>query len=115
MDEVMQSASTGKKITLFAVFVSCVFLFGCSSSPEEIQPIESQETTTTLDSSSSESSDLQVENSEQQPDNDTTQVGTDVYECMHKLNWPGLFQSHDNARKLSHGPAAKQLRRLCLR
>jgi phospholipid-binding lipoprotein MlaA len=86
MDEVMQSASTGKKITLFAVFVSCVFLFGCSSSPEEIQPIESQETTTTLDSSSSESSDLQVENSEQQPDNDTTQVGTDVYDPFESFN-----------------------------
>ncbi|MCF4175625.1 MlaA family lipoprotein [Vibrio sp. McD22-P3] len=82
----MQSASTGKKITLFAVFVSCVFLFGCSSSPEDTQPIESQEATSTLDSSSSDSSDLQVENSELQPDSDTTQVGTEVYDPFESFN-----------------------------
>ncbi|MGV2989501.1 VacJ family lipoprotein [Vibrio sp. E150_011] len=42
----MQSALTGKKQTLFAVFVSSVFLFGCSSAPDETaQSTDVEETT----------------------------------------------------------------------
>lgn len=39
----MQSALTGKKHTLFAVFVSSVFLFGCASAPDEEQAVETQQ------------------------------------------------------------------------
>lgn len=81
----MQSALTGKKVTLFAVFVSCVFLVGCSSAPDEDElPIESQETATNqsnIPDGSVDDTGGEVTVSEQ-----PMQVGTDVYDPFESFN-----------------------------
>ncbi|MFC5078231.1 VacJ family lipoprotein [Vibrio thalassae] len=83
----MQSALTGKKNVLFAVFVSSVFLFGCSSSPEDVEPIESQETTLApSDSSLNAADNLRINNIADQTSDDVTQVGTEVYDPFESFN-----------------------------
>ena len=52
----MQSALTGKKVTLFAVFVSSVFLAGCSSAPSEAEQSVNAEETSIQNTPPSESS-----------------------------------------------------------
>jgi phospholipid-binding lipoprotein MlaA len=100
MDEVMQSAITGKKSTLFAVFVSSVFLFGCSSAPKDDQVPSTQEATATP--IVSQSTDASVENTNAPKDavneysveasqssvdlNSDTSVGTDVYDPFEGFN-----------------------------
>ncbi|MCL9774528.1 MlaA family lipoprotein [Vibrio methylphosphonaticus] len=53
----MQSALTGKKVSLFAVFVSSVFLAGCSSAPSEAEQSVNVEETSIKNPPISESSD----------------------------------------------------------
>ncbi|WP_394150556.1 VacJ family lipoprotein [Vibrio maritimus] len=96
----MQSALTGKKHTLFAVFVSSVFLFGCASAPDEEQAVETQQSvssqTEPLASApeesvpdvnvASESSDAPSDGSAATELEASASVGADVYDPFEGFN-----------------------------
>ncbi|GAL33231.1 lipoprotein [Vibrio maritimus] len=96
----MQSAITGKKSTLFAVFVSSVFLFGCSSAPKDEQvpsaqeatvaPIASQPVDTSVESTSAPNdavSNNGVDTSQTSAElGSEAPVGTDVYDPFEGFN-----------------------------
>lgn len=85
----MQSAITGKKWSLFAVFVSSVFLFGCASAPKDEQVSSNQEEAGVSIASQPVDTSTESMNAPEDGLNDSVDdvsVGTDVYDPFEGFN-----------------------------